>query len=265
MSLLLSSSPPLFFSSSPSLLVYVWWCVVQVWRLGRQARRIIEEGRAHLLRSLGYIVTIHEYVPWSITPDNLLIVAQWPQAVTHKPPCPIAETETGTEIETVAMGDEATDEATRRRKEEEEEEEEEVQQQLLAPCGGHSKHSDTTCDVTWVPREGVILHLNSAGHSSLTRRMVGYILEKRGLALLVLEEEKRKKRGLALLVLEERRRNAQRTVQCTAPTDDSTTGTAASAASAASHLSTYVKLRKRDGRETERWERDREMGERQRE
>ena len=41
----------------------------------RQIRRIIEEGRAERLRACGFDVVIVQYVPSTMTPDNLLLIA----------------------------------------------------------------------------------------------------------------------------------------------------------------------------------------------
>lgn len=47
----------------------------KVWLLGRTVRRILEEGRAEVLRELGFHVKLVAYVPDTITPDNLLLIA----------------------------------------------------------------------------------------------------------------------------------------------------------------------------------------------
>ena len=44
-------------------------------RLGRGARRIIEQGRIELLKSIGFRCRVVEYVSDWITPDNLLLIA----------------------------------------------------------------------------------------------------------------------------------------------------------------------------------------------
>ena len=45
-------------------------------QLGRQARRLLEEGRMRYLRDRGFDVTLVRYCDASITGDNLAIVAR---------------------------------------------------------------------------------------------------------------------------------------------------------------------------------------------
>ena len=47
-------------------------------RLGRLARRLLEEGRCEFLRERGFEVTLVRYVDASVTPDNLAIIARRP-------------------------------------------------------------------------------------------------------------------------------------------------------------------------------------------
>lgn len=47
----------------------------EIMRLGRAARRIIEQGRIELLRGIGFECRVVEYVSDWITPDNLLLIA----------------------------------------------------------------------------------------------------------------------------------------------------------------------------------------------
>lgn len=58
-------------------------------RLGGIARRVIEEARRQFLVSLGFDVAVVEYVPRSLTPDNLILVATLPaQSWTSQEACP---------------------------------------------------------------------------------------------------------------------------------------------------------------------------------
>lgn len=50
------------------------WTRCQKEFLGRQAKALLELGRADYLEELGYDVSVYRYVPFSISPENLLIV-----------------------------------------------------------------------------------------------------------------------------------------------------------------------------------------------
>lgn len=61
----------------------------KIFRLGRIARRVLEEARRQFLTNMGFNVVVVEYVPCSLTPDNLMLVATrsiQPRAV--QKPCP---------------------------------------------------------------------------------------------------------------------------------------------------------------------------------
>lgn len=46
-------------------------------QVGQKAKKILEYGRAHYLRSLGYNCKLVEYIDPAITPENMLIVGTW--------------------------------------------------------------------------------------------------------------------------------------------------------------------------------------------
>jgi tRNA:m4X modification enzyme len=48
--------------------------------LGRQAKRILEFGRARHLSNFGYKVELFQYVDFDVSPENILIVGHLPDA-----------------------------------------------------------------------------------------------------------------------------------------------------------------------------------------
>jgi hypothetical protein len=69
----------------------------------RQIRRIIEEGRAERLRASGFDVTIVQYVPSTMTPDNLLLIAT--RTIHPPPPRPPPRNRSGLVLQLNAQAD----------------------------------------------------------------------------------------------------------------------------------------------------------------
>lgn len=61
------------------------------WEYGRYARRLMEEGRIQRLKAEGLDCEVVEYVPTSVTPDNLLLIFRPPGRPKPDPPTGLSE------------------------------------------------------------------------------------------------------------------------------------------------------------------------------